>query len=464
MKTTPSAEFFDVLVIGSGGGVKLALPAANMGLRTALIEEDAVGGTCLNRGCIPSKMLILPAELADACRHSGHLNVHGGEQVSLDMPALITRTNRTVDNISANLTRSFAEHTHLELIRGHGMFTDNHTVQVGERRLSAKKIFIATGSRPALPAIAGLESVPYMTSREALRCTKLPQSLLVIGAGYIAVELGYAFAVAGCDVQFVVRSRLLRQEDEEIAAAFATAFSRRHTLHQGLQPIAVRHDHHGIHLMCHTASGKEVTLQAEALLIATGVSPCTDQLGLEHTDIACEEQGYVKTDDFLRTTVPGVYALGDAAGRYLFRHTVNFEGEYLCRTAFAPGPHLPIYYGPVPHAIFSNPELAAVGAREQDLLASGTEYICGRAAYADSTPGMARGVEHGLVKILVERNSRRLLGAHILGPEASNMIHLFIVLMKTHGQLDDLLEMIFVHPALPEVARDAARNARDQLA
>jgi dihydrolipoamide dehydrogenase len=204
-------------------------------------------------------------------------------------------------------------------------------------------------------------------------------------------------------------------------------------------------------------------LIGDALLVATGVTPCTDTLGLEHTDIQTDAKGFIQVDDHLQTKVNGVYALGDCIGRYLYRHTVNHEATYLVKTAIHNDSSTTLDYGPVPHAVFGGYEIAGVGLTEEQVQEQGLDYVVGKALYADSNTGLARGYDHGFAKILVERSTRRLLGAHILGEEASDMIHLFIVLMKTKGTLDDLLDMIFIHPALPEVARDAARDAAKKL-
>jgi dihydrolipoamide dehydrogenase len=184
---------------------------------------------------------------------------------------------------------------------------------------------------------------------------------------------------------------------------------------------------------------------------------------LENTAIKRDAKGYIKVDGCLQTAVPGVYALGDCIGNYLFRHTVNYEGEYLMRTAFSQEPPPPLDYGPVPYAVFATPQIAGVGATETELERDGIDYLVGKATYADSTPGMARASEVGFVKILIAKESHRVVGAHIVGDEASVMIHLFIAMMKMKGTLEDLLDMIFIHPALPEVARDAVRDAARQL-
>ena len=456
-------DHYDIAVIGTGGGNKVALPAAERGYKTVLVEKDAFGGTCLNRGCIPSKMLIYPAELLALLREARALNLTGTDVPGCDFGALVRRCSETVDAVSrANAARAAAQ-PNLTLIRGSARFVGPRTLDVEGRRITADRIVVAVGSRPAPLLVEGIDTVDIMTSREALRRETLPRRMMVIGAGYIAAELGFAYGVFGCDVQFIVRSRFLRHEDDDISAAFNTAFASRFGVHHGT-PIAVRQTGETITLTCRDHEGQLFEVDGDALLVATGVIPDTDGLNLATAGVALDNNGYVQVDDRLRTTADGIYAIGDCIGRHFFRHTVNVEGEYLMRTAFANPPEDgPLDYGPVPHAVFTHPQVAAVGPTERELREAGRAYIRGVASYADSTPGMARVSGNGLVKVLIDPSSRRLLAAHLMGESASDMCHLFISAMVCHATLDQMLSMIFIHPALPEVARDALRAARDGM-
>lgn len=456
-----SVEEFDFSIIGSGGGVKVALPAAARGLKTALIERDACGGTCLNRGCIPSKMLIYPCEQVMRIRRAAGLNICGARDAAIDFKALVQRTSKTVDAMSAGLENKFGSTDNLELIKGSAKFVDNRTISVNGRLLTSPLIIIATGSRPMIPDIPGLAETPFMTSREALRCEKLPRSMLVIGGGYIAVELGFVYATAGSDVTFLVRSKMLRKEDPEISAEFAREFSQHHKVLEGLDIQSVDHVSGEFTVNVLDAAGKHMKLKAEALLVAAGVVPETADLALENTGIETTDDGYIIVDDYMESTVPGVYAIGDVAGKHLFRHTVNYEGEYLEKILLSGMPRIPLDYGPVPHAVYSSPEVAGVGLTEPEALAAGYECVTGTALYADSNPGGARGLKHGICKLIFERGSRLLLGAHICGEEAAAMVHMLIVAIKNRATLDDLRDIIVIHPALPEVVRDAWRNVRD---
>jgi dihydrolipoamide dehydrogenase len=287
--------------------------------------------------------------------------------------------------------------------------------------------------------------------------------MIIIGAGYIAVELGHAYGALGTETHFLVRSRFLRNEDAEVAAEFTRAFSRHHHVHTGIVPTKVEYRNGQFRVTYRDDGGMTGHIIADALLVATGIVSNADTLGLQNTDIELTGRNFVKVDDYLQTAVEGIYAMGDCIGRHFFRHCVNFEGEYLFRTVFIDKIRGPIRYPPVPHAVFSHPQVAAVGKTEEQLKEEGVDYVVGLNPYAKSAMGMARLSDHGFVKILLERKTRKILGAHIVGDEASNMIHMLIALMTKEGTLDDLLNMIYIHPALPEIVRNAARNAQAEF-
>ena len=302
-----------------------------------------------------------------------------------------------------------------------------------------------------------------MTSTQALRNTTLPRKLIVIGGGYIAVELGYAYGALGCEVHFFVRSKLVRHEDTQVADEFHRVFSKLYKVHLGTVPVKVDYRGGMFTVTFKHQDGSTSQMMADALLVAAGITPNTDHLGLENTKIKCSPEGFIKVNNRLRTDVDGVWALGDCVGNYLFRHSVNFEGEYLLRTIFTEKKDEPIDYGPVPHAIFTYPQIAGAGKTEEQLKKDGADYVVGLGYYKDSAMGMALLSDHGFVKLLIDKKSRRILGVHVIGSEASDMVHMVIALMYKDGTLDDLLRMIYIHPALPEIVRNAARKAKIAL-
>lgn len=454
---------YDVIVIGGGGGTKLVTPVAKLGLKVAIIERENMGGTCLNRGCIPSKMMIYPAERLNEAAELNKFELNSELSANPDFGALVNRISKTVDKESDSIPPAYEKNPNIDFYNAEGRFLNNKEIQVGEHRLTADKIFIAVGSKPSVPEIPGLEGTPYMTSREALRNEKLPQRLLVVGGGYIGFELGLAYAGYGSETHFFVRSQPLRAADLDVVQEFQKEVKKVSHLHLGESPSSVKYQNGEFTLETTNRAGDKKSYQADALLMATGVVPCSDTLGLENTSIETDERGFIKVDDRLRTAAPGVWAIGDVVGNYMFRHSVNFEGEYLFRTLFIDKSNEPINYGPVPSAVFTTPQIASVGKTEEELQEEGTEYVVGLNSYAASAMGMARLSEHGFVKVLVCPKTKKFLGAHIVGEEASNMIHIFLSYMKLGGTLDQMLDMIFVHPALPEIARNACRKAKAAL-
>lgn len=451
---------YDVIVIGSGGGAKITSPAARLGLNVACIEKDALGGTCLNRGCIPSKMLIHPADVADELKTAAKFDLSINPNFGVNFKNLITRISNTVDTDASKIVAGYNKNPRITYYHGTAKFLSNKVVHVSGEEITADKIFIAVGARPQIPNIEGLNETPYMTSTEALRNLTLPKKMIVVGAGYIACELGHAYGALGTEVHFLVRSRFLRHEDSQIAEEFSRVFSQKYNTHFDAVPTKVQHAN-GIFRVTYEDKDKHShILTADALLIATGIVPNNDTLDLQNTDIKLTDKGFLQVDEYLQTSVDGIYAMGDCVGNYFFRHSVNFEGEYLFNQIFTAKIKKPIQYPPIPHAVFANPQVAGVGKTEDELKKEGVDYVIGLNHYRNSAMGMALLSDHGFCKILIDRKNRTILGAHIVGEEASNMLHMLIAFMNKNGTLDDLLNMIYIHPALPEIVRNAARKAQ----
>ena len=453
---------YDLIIIGGGGGLKLR-PASELGKKVAVIEKEDLGGTCLNRGCIPSKMLIHAADVADEVRNAPHYNLKKLPTPQVNFKELFDRVTTFIQGDSKSIVKSYKKNPNVDFYHGHARFVDNQTIQVKGKKLTADKIYLAPGTRPSIPAIPGLEGTPFLTSREALRQTKQPKSMIVIGGGYIATELGHLYGALGTKVEFFVRSTLLRQEDNEVSAEFSREFTSKYKVN--LHTITTRVDYKKgkFTVWGKTEQGKTIKRTAEALLVSTGIQPNTDDLGLENTSIKIDDNGYIKVDKRLQTSVKNVYALGDVIGRYFFRHSVNFEGEYLLESHYTNPSTKPIKYSPMPHAVFSSPQVAGVGATEEQLKENGIDYVKGLNHYKNSAMGDALRSEYGFAKLLFDRKTKKLLGAHIVGREASNMIHMLIAYMNMNATLDDILKTIYIHPALPEIVRNAARKAKKAL-
>jgi mycothione reductase len=438
---------FDLIVIGSGSGLDVAAAAAANGMGVALVEEGPIGGTCLNRGCIPTKILIHSADVMQTIKRAGEFGILVNGPVSADFKKVMARS-RTVDEESKEIEHNLGKAKNITLI-------GPHSVEVNGQTLSADKILIAAGTRPSIPPVQGLDKVPYMTSDGALKMEELPEELIIIGGGYIACEFAHFFSSMGSKVTILQRNvRLLPDEDEEVSDKFTEIFSKRCEVH--LKFAVKRAEMKGSRIAVYGADG--TAIEGTHVLVATGRVPNTDILDIAKAGIKTDPAGFIETNEFMETNVPGVYALGDIAGKYLFKHSANLEAEYVTISILSPGHKHAVDYTAMPHAVFSSPQIAGVGATEQELKAKNSEYMVGRYKYIDSGMGTAMEEHDGFVKFITDYDGK-ILGCHIMGPEASTLIHEVLVSMKAgKSHVNDIIRTIHIHPALSEVVQRAAGN------
>ncbi|MDP3918896.1 MAG: FAD-dependent oxidoreductase, partial [Nanoarchaeota archaeon] len=292
---------YDVIVIGSGGGTKISTPAALMGKKAAIIEEGPLGGTCLNRGCIPSKMLIYPGNVANFIRSAEKFDMKTSVK-DINFENIIKRINKVVNGQSKGIEKNYRSNNikTLDFFDGHGKFISDKVIEVNGEKITAKNIVIATGAKPSIPQIEGLKDVPYMTSTEALKNTKLPKKMIIIGGGYIACELGHAYGALGAEVHFLVRSELIRNEDHEIRKEFTKEFSKLYHVHY-TSPIKVEYKNKEFIVTTKDKKGKNEIMKSDALLVATGVVPNTNNLGLENTKIKTSDKGFIEVNKNMET-------------------------------------------------------------------------------------------------------------------------------------------------------------------
>lgn len=458
---------YDVIIIWSGWGTKLRA-ATEVGKKVAIIEKGRLGGTCLNRGCIPSKMLIYPADLMTHIKEDTEKFGINVDTPTIDFKSLIKRVQKEIKADSESIEPSYEKSPLVDLYKGHGKFISDKVIEVNWEELTAEKIYIATGSKPQVPPIEGLADTPYFTSTEALANTSQPKKMIVIWGWYIATELGHFYGATGTDMHFLVRSEMLKNEDKDIRAEFSKDFAKRYNLHYGISPIKVEHKDGIFFVTVQDKDKNKSIMESDALFVATGVVPNTDNLWLENTQITTNKRWYIEVNDHLETQASGVYALGDVIWNYLFRHSVNFEGEYLAGQHFLWDTLSPIEYPPVPHAVFSYPQIAGVWVTEDELIQQGKkigkDYVVGINHYKNSAMGMALIPEVGMVKIIAEKSSGKMIWAHIIGDRASDIIHMLIVYVSQGATTEQMLkEMIFIHPALSENIRNAGRKIIKEL-
>lgn len=451
---------YDILVIGAGAGTKLVTPPSQIGKRVAVFEKETPGGTCLNRGCIPSKMVIYPSELLRLGEESKRFGIQWDEKPKFQVGSIFQRVNETVKFDADSIPIAYEKNPNIHYYPKKVWFQAPKIITDGVDEYTAKHIFVVTGTRPKLPKIPGLLETPYWTSREALSPKFFPKSLLIIGAGFISLELGAAYSAYGCEVTGLTRGEVLSHADIDIKKELMAHLP--FPIQTGLDIHSVTYQNNKFQVRAKNHEGKDLHYEAEQLLIATGITPNTEDLHLENTNIKTNSDGYILVDETLQTNEPGVYAFGDVIGRYFFRHSANFEGEYLFEHLFGENKKGPIQYPPMPEAIFTYPQIASVGKTEGELINENIAYYKGINPYRASATGMARLSEYGFVKVLVSKETEEVLGAHIIGEEAANLLHQIVMGMFLKAKLSDYLDMIYIHPAISEITRNAFRKVREQ--
>ncbi len=453
-------QHFDVAVIGSGSGNSL-IDERFSGLQVALIDDnEEFGGTCLNRGCIPTKMFVMPADHAVSPEEAARLGVQLRFE-GADWPAIRDRIFGRIDPISLGGLGYRERSAEVTVFRSHASFVDAHTLQVGDTRITAEQIVIATGSRPRLLDVDVPEDLQTRihTSDSIMRIDELPRRLIILGAGFIAAEFSHIFSGLGTDVTVIQRSEVvLRDEDEEISAAFAEALSARVNLRLNQEVDVVEHGADGgIQVVTTDRNGVEYVYFADAVLVATGRIRNSDSLNLEAAGVEVLRDGQVRVDAQQRTSVPHIWALGDVSSDYLLKHVANAEMRTVQHNLVADeGDLVTTDHRYVPHAVFSHPQIASVGATEQQLREWGTPYVAARQRYSDVAYGWALEDEGHFVKLLADPRNWRLLGAHIIGPQASTLIQPLIQGMSFGQSVPDMARgQYWIHPALPEVIENA---------
>ena len=463
-------EKFDLIVIGSGSGLDVANAAASQhGLKVAIIEKDKMGGTCLNRGCIPSKLLIHSADVAEVIKNAGIFGIKV-DGFSVDFEKIVERVNTITDSHSVAIRKSYENSDNPKLFAKECRFVGKKMIALGgtnvndEVIITAENILIASGTRPKIPKIKGLQESGYITSDESLRLKRQPRSLTFIGGGYITCELAHFYGSLGTEINIVqIEEVLIPKEDKEISQKFTEVFSKKYNVYLGYNvELVFKDDSNIFHIVAKNKfSGKMLELNSEQLLIAVGREPTSDSLDIIKTDVKLDENGFVLVDQYLETNIKGIFALGDVVGRYQFKHNANNEARYAYHNMLVPDTKkVPVDYTAMPHAIFSSPQVAGVGFTEQQLSLKGIDYQ--KSIYPYIMTGMGEAIQDrdGFVKFLVSSNDKKILGCHIIGTDASTLIHEVLVAMKAgDGTVQNITKTIHIHPALSEVIARAVATS-----
>lgn len=461
-----NSEIFDVTVIGSGpGGYVAAIRAAQMGLKTAVVERDpkGCGGTCLLRGCIPTKALLHTADLYEDLKNAKEYGIRA-EGLGIDLPALMTRKSRIVTRLSKGIEGYLFKKNKITLFKGEGRLEGPKAIVVkgdaGETRVDTKAVILASGSRPrGLPGIS-VDGKAIMTSDDILEIKEVPKSLVVIGAGAVGIEFASVFARFGSTVTVLeLLPRVLPLEDEEISAEAGKLLGKHMTIHTGAKTEAALRTSSGVEVAFRTATGEAKTINADVLLLAVGRGPVTDGLGLESIK-ARVEKGYIRVNPRMETDEPGVYAIGDVVtvdgGPHAqLAHLASHEGIGVAERLAGHNVE-PVNYDRVPSATYCAPEVAGVGLTEAEAKKRGHDVKIGRFPFANIAKPRIIGHDSGLVKVVSDGKYDEVLGVHIVGPHATDLISEACVALRLEATTEEIFRTIHPHPTLPEALMQAA--------
>ena len=444
---------FDAIVIGAGqAGPSLAVRLAASGLKTALIEREHLGGTCVNDGCIPTKTLVASARAAHVARHAAEFGVNIGGAVSVDMKRVKARKDKVVAQSVNGLTNWLTSTPNLSLVWGAARFTGPHTLDVAGQTLEAPKIFINVGGRATLPDWPGIHDVPVLTNTSMMQLDSLPEHLLIVGGSYIGLEFAQMYRRFGSKVTVIeYGDRLIAREDPEVSKEVQEILER-----EGVEFLLSARDAKvnktdgGLIRVTLTANGSARDLHGSHLLAAVGRKPNTEDLGLQSAGIKTDPRGFISTDEQLRTSVEGVWALGDVNGRGAFTHTSYNDFEIVAANLFdndprRTGDRIPAY------ALFIDPPLGRVGLTETEVRASGRPALVGVMPMSRVGRARERGETQGFMKVLVDAQTERILGAALLGIEGDEVVHLLLDAMAADVSYKLIQRAMHIHPTVSEL-------------
>jgi dihydrolipoamide dehydrogenase len=451
------AESYDLVFIGAGpGGYVGAIRAAQLGMKVGVVEKRAkLGGTCLNVGCIPSKALLQSSEKYRDATHA--FAKHGIKAtVELDLPAMLKRKDGVVDQLTKGVAFLFKKHK-IDHIQGHGTIKAPGMVAVDGKEIAAKSIVMATGSESTpLPGVT-VDEKRIVTSTGALELKEVPKTMIVIGAGYIGLEMGSVWSRLGTKVTVVeFLDRITPGMDGEVAKQFQRVLEKQGLAFKlGSKVTAAKAGTGDVTLTIEPSKGGAAeTLTAEIVLVAIGRRPYLEGLGLEGLGVARDKRGFVEVDAHYQTNVPGIYAIGDAIPGPMLAHKAEEEGVALAEILAGQAGH--VNYETVPGIVYTWPEVASVGKTEEQLKEAGIAYKSGKFPFTANSRAICNDEREGFVKILADAKTDRILGAHIIGAEAGNMIHAVVNVMEFGGAAEDLARSFHAHPTYNEAVREAA--------
>ncbi|MGZ3608052.1 MAG: dihydrolipoyl dehydrogenase [Syntrophales bacterium] len=448
---------YDVIVIGSGVGLSIVFKALAAGLRVALVDKGNVGGTCLNVGCKPSKMLIYPADRIREIEEAKKLGIHAKID-HIDFSSIMERMKKAVREGQNYIKKEIEKSKNLDFYSHEAHFVEEYTLEIMNEKIRGGKIFIVSGARPLIPPTKGLDKIAYLTNETVLELKRRPESMIIIGGGYIGAEYGHFFAAIGTKVAIVGRNeRLVPNEEPEISDLLRKTMEQQMEIHTGTEVLDVTQssDSYAV-LVKNKKTGEEKQMKAEKIMVAVGRKSNADPLEVRNTRVETTEAGFIKVNDYLQTTKENIWALGDAIGKQMFTHAGDKEAGLAWHNA-TQEKKMKMDFRIVPHAIFTYPQIASVGLTEVQARKE-HGILVGRAKYSDIVKGEAMMEEESFAKAIVEKDTKKILGFHIIGPEASTLIQEVVNAIANEGNIESITNSMHIFPALSELITETLSN------
>jgi dihydrolipoamide dehydrogenase len=441
---------YDVIVVGSGSGGEIVDAAVSHGMTVAWVDKGPLGGTCLNVGCIPSKILIHPADRIMEILEAKKLGITA-EIKNIDFQAIMQRVQPPIQESHTAMEHGISHAESLDYYKDVGHFIEDYTLQVSGKDIKGEKIFLGSGARPLIPPIKGLDAVPYLTNENVFTLKEKPESMVIIGGGYIAVEFAHFFSAVGTKVTMFQRGRrLIPNAEPEITELLKKQLEKRMQIYLNTEVLEIQKQGPTVTVKGKDdVSGKDITASAEQIFVAAGRKSNADLLKVENTGVHTDAQGYIQANEYLETSKENIWAFGDAIGKAMFKHVANEEAVVAWKNAFYEK-KTKMDYQTIPYAVFTYPEIAAVGMTEAEAK-NHHEILVGTARYADVAKGDAMMEYDGFAKAIVDKQTGKILGFHIIGPYAPMLIQEVINGMALGGNIAFISHGMHIHPALPEL-------------
>ena len=441
---------YDTIIIGAGRASNLAKKIGKLGKKVALIEKSTLGGTCANRGCVPSKLLIGYADVIRAIQTSKKHSITSKIE-SIDIEKIFEDNNSFIDSVDESYKSKLNEN--VDLYRGLGYFLSDNIVEVNKQQLTSNKIIIATGTSPKKP----LHEKAW-TSDDVFPLKNIPNSITIVGSGFIACELANVFDALGVKTKLIVRGNtLLSNEDEDIQKTFKDEFSKNIDIKFNTTIKDAIYKNNSFEITLENKKNEIKQYKSEALLYAIGRDSNAKNLKLENTSIKTDKKGFIKRNEFFETNAKGVYVVGDAAGKYMLQHAAAYEMNHLYKLLFE-NEEKPLKFKYMPHAVFTSPEIASVGITQSQAQKEGLDFVATKTSWQASAKAQAMKIDYPFTKFIVDKNNYKILGCHMIGPQSSTMIHQVLTVMHIQNDIRHLKEMLYIHPALSESLLPAAIN------